>query len=116
MQQESFIWQNARLTAEGFIATFYGLEQKCIYGQNFTIAGFGRIAKMLASLLVKMGANVHIVARSVVQVSEAKAYGYKATNLDNRKWSIHDAFSLIQFQPSGLQSHSKIMYRQCYMI
>jgi len=90
LQQESFIWQNARLTAEGFIATFYGLEQKCIYGQNFTIAGFGRTAKMLASLLVKMGANVHIVARSVVQVSEAKAYGYKATDLDDRKWSIND--------------------------
>ncbi|CAM5188584.1 hypothetical protein LSPH26S_01453 [Lysinibacillus sphaericus] len=34
-------------------------------------------------LLVKMGANVHIVARSVVQVSEAKAYGYKASNLDD---------------------------------
>ena len=45
---------------------------------------------MLASLLVKMGANVHIVARSVVQVSEAKAYGYKATNLDDRQWSITD--------------------------
>ncbi|CAM5570723.1 hypothetical protein LSPH24S_08750 [Lysinibacillus sphaericus] len=28
LQQESFIWQNARLTAEGFIATFYGLEEK----------------------------------------------------------------------------------------
>ncbi|GLC87343.1 NAD(P)-dependent oxidoreductase [Lysinibacillus piscis] len=90
LQQESFIWQNARLTAEGFIATFYGLEQKCIYGQKFTIAGFGRIAKMLASLLTKMGAQVHIVARSVVQISEAQAYGYKASNLDDCQWSIYD--------------------------
>ncbi|MEG0261355.1 MAG: dipicolinate synthase [Lysinibacillus sp.] len=92
LQQESFIWQNARLTAEGFIAIFYGLEQKCVYGQHFTIAGFGRIAKMLAALLVKMGASVHVVARSVVQISEARAYGYTATNLDEKKWPLKDSY------------------------
>ena len=68
---------NARLTAEGFIASFYEKEARVITGRRFVISGFGRISKMLASLLTNLGAHICIVARSVVQVSEAKAYGYK---------------------------------------
>lgn len=82
LEHEGFIWKNARLTAEGFIAGFYEKERRVIKGKRFVISGFGRISKMLASLLDRMGAEVCIVARSIVQVSEAKAYGYEAEMLD----------------------------------
>lgn len=82
LEHEGFIWKNARLTAEGFIAAFYEKEARVIKDRRFVISGFGRIGKMLAISLTKMGAEVCIVARSIVQVSEAKAYGYEAQLLD----------------------------------
>lgn len=81
LEHEGFIWKNARLTAEGFIASFYEKEARVITGRRFVISGFGRISKMLASLLTNLGAHICIVARSVVQVSEARAYGYEAAIL-----------------------------------
>lgn len=92
LEQEGFIWQNARLTAEGFIAAFYEKEERVITGRRFVISGFGRISKMLASLLTRLGAEVCIVARSVVQISEAKAYGYDASFLNDYKKQREDEY------------------------
>lgn len=92
LEHEGFIWKNARLTAEGFIAAFYERESRVITDRRFVISGFGRISKMLASLLTQLGAQVCIVARSVVQVSEARAYGYEATFLHDYEHSAKDEY------------------------
>ncbi|PKC52386.1 hypothetical protein RhiirA1_481608, partial [Rhizophagus irregularis] len=47
LQDESFIWKNAALTAEAFLSFFYNTKQ-AIYGKKYIITGFGRVAKMLA--------------------------------------------------------------------
>lgn len=99
LQDEGFIWQNACLTAEGFIAAFYKEEARTIAGRRFVISGFGRIGKMLASLLSKMGAEVCIIARSIVQVSEAIAYGYEAKLLEDYE-KVSDGEYLINTIPA----------------
>ena len=81
LQDESYIWLNARLTSEGMLCAFYELESTSVYGKSFYITGFGRVAKMLAYMLHKLGANVHILARSNSQIQEAVAYGYIASQL-----------------------------------
>lgn len=81
LQDESYIWLNARLTSEGMLCAFYELESASVYGKSFYITGFGRVAKMLAYMLHKLGANVHILARSNSQIQEAMAYGYVASQL-----------------------------------
>ncbi|MGG0657986.1 NAD(P)-dependent oxidoreductase [Rummeliibacillus pycnus] len=81
LQDESYIWLNARLTSEGMLCAFYELESASVYGKSFYITGFGRVAKMLAYMLHKLGANVHILARSNSQIQEAIAYGYVAAQL-----------------------------------
>lgn len=78
LEDEEFIWLNAKLTAEGFIAAFYTTEKKSIAGKKFVISGFGRVAKLLAAQLKSMDAFPYIVVRSLNQLAEAKAMGYKA--------------------------------------
>lgn len=78
LEDEEFIWLNAKLTAEGFIAAFYLNEKESIAGKKFVIAGFGRVAKLLAAQLKRMDAFPFIVVRSLDQLAEAKAMGYSA--------------------------------------
>lgn len=81
LQDESYIWLNARLTSEGMLCAFYELESASVYGKSFYVTGFGRVAKMLAFMLNRLGANVHVLARSDSQIQEAIAYGYVASQL-----------------------------------
>jgi dipicolinate synthase subunit A len=82
LQDESFIWKNAQLTAEGFLSFFYNTKQ-AVYGKKFIITGFGRVAKMLAHVLKNIGGEVCIAVRSHIQLNEAKAFRYEAVHLDD---------------------------------
>nr|WP_106784296.1 dipicolinate synthase subunit A [Lysinibacillus timonensis] len=82
LQDESFIWKNAVLTAEGFLSFLYTTKQ-AVYGKKFIITGFGRVAKMLANVLKSIGGDVCIAVRSHVQLNEAKAFRYEAVYLDD---------------------------------
>ncbi|MFY3793346.1 dipicolinate synthase subunit A [Ureibacillus sp. MALMAid1270] len=82
LQDESFIWKNAQLTAEGFISFFHNTKQ-AIYGKKFIITGFGRVSKLLAHVLKSIGGEVCIAVRAHVQLNEAKAFQYEAVYLDN---------------------------------
>lgn len=82
LQEESFIWQNAALTAEAMLAHFYKGGMSIQY-KRVLITGFGRVAKMLANLLIRLHVHVVIAVRSEVQRAEAQAYGYEAYILDD---------------------------------
>ena len=82
LENEQFIWLNAKLTAEGFIAAYYKEEQESIAGKHFVISGFGRVAKLLAAQLKRMDVYPEIVVRSPVQLAEASAMGYDARKLE----------------------------------
>lgn len=76
VKDESFIWKNARLTAEAFVHEYYARVKRQIAGTHFKVAGFGKVGKMTAHVLTALGAHVTIVARSITQLSEAVALGY----------------------------------------
>ena len=82
LQDESFIWKNAQLTAEGFVSFFYNTKQ-AVYGKKFIITGFGRVSKMLAHVLKNIGADVCVAVRSDIQLNEAKAFRYEAVFLED---------------------------------
>ncbi|WPK11903.1 dipicolinate synthase subunit A [Lysinibacillus louembei] len=81
LQQEAFIWQNAALTAEAFLAYYYD-RKRAVRHKRFIITGFGRVAKMTAHMLKNMQADVIIFVRSVPQHCEALALGYESYLLD----------------------------------
>lgn len=82
LQRENFIWQNAALTAEAFLAYFYK-QKKAVRYKKFIITGFGRVAKMTAHMLKSMQAEVIIMVRSTSQRCEALALGYESYLLDD---------------------------------
>lgn len=82
LEDEQWIWENANLTAEGFINSFYRSENESIYHKKFIIAGYGRVGKRLAFALHHLGAEVIISVRSDHQLYEAKSYGYQIEQLE----------------------------------
>lgn len=81
LQNEAFIWKNAALTAEGFLAHLF-VQRVSVQNKKIVITGFGRVAKMLALFLSRLKANVQIAVRSEAQCAEANAYGYEGMLLE----------------------------------
>lgn len=81
LEDERFIWKNARLTAEAFIQVYYEQTKQQIAGTQFTVAGFGRVGKAVAQALHGLQAVVTIAARSDVQLAEAEVLGYRTRPL-----------------------------------
>lgn len=83
LHDERFVWNNARLTAEGFIKDFYQETNIPIVNTPIQIAGFGRVGRMLAHVLQAAGADLTIVARSEAQLGEAEALGFEVEKLSD---------------------------------
>lgn len=81
LKDERFVWNNALLTAEGFVKDFYLETNTPIACTHFQIAGFGRVGRMLAHVLAAAGAKLTIVARSEAQLGEAEAHGFEVKEL-----------------------------------
>lgn len=81
LEDERFIWKNARLTAEAFIQVYYGQIKQQIAGTHFIVAGFGRVGKAVAQALHGLQAAVTVAARSEVQLAEAEVLGYRTLQL-----------------------------------
>ncbi|MGN7479472.1 NAD(P)-dependent oxidoreductase [Solibacillus silvestris] len=90
LEDETFIWKNAALTAESFLAHLYK-EKVNVQHKTIVITGFGRVAKMLALFLTRLNAKVIIAVRSDTQKAEAIAFGYKGIEL-NEKNHMHADF------------------------
>ncbi|MEZ7171449.1 hypothetical protein [Sporosarcina sp. OR05] len=82
LHEVEYVWENARLTAEGFLLEYYASTKRLVFGEEFTIAGFGKVAKATADVLSKLGASVTILARSADQIGEASALGYQTERLE----------------------------------
>lgn len=81
LKEVEFVWENAVLTAEGFLLEYYPSSKRRISGEHFYIAGFGKVGKMTAAVLASLGASITVVARSVEQLGEAAAIGYRTMHL-----------------------------------
>lgn len=77
LEEERFIWENASLTAEGFLASFYHSGAGPVAGRKWVVAGYGRVGKTTARLLRAMGADVCVLARSPAQKAEALTEGFR---------------------------------------
>ena len=53
-KEVEFVWENAVLTAEGFLLEYYASAKRRISGEHFYIAGFGKVGKMTAAVLASL--------------------------------------------------------------
>ncbi len=77
-RDERFLWQNARLTAEGGLSAALHATERGLWGVRTAVLGYGRIGKQLARLLARMGAEVTVYARRAAALAEAESEGFAA--------------------------------------
>ena len=83
LQDEIFIWENARLTAEAFLHEYYREIGLTIADNRFYVAGYGRVGKMVVDVLNSLGGHVTVVARSDAQLGEARMRGHQVLRLSS---------------------------------
>ena len=80
-ESETLQIKNATPTAEGAIYLAMQNLPKTLFGSRVAVVGYGRIGRMLSSLLSKMGADVTVAARNLRQLAEASSFGNKTIRI-----------------------------------
>lgn len=81
-KDESFLLENAFLSAEGAFCLFKENYDTAIYGSKILITGYGRIAQALHKMLKSAGAEVTVCSRSSESESRAVFAGAKHIGFD----------------------------------
>ena len=74
-KNEAFLRKNARLTAEGALATVMRGKKRALMSETALVTGYGRIGQELTVRLCAMGMFVIVCARSETQMRMAHAAG-----------------------------------------
>ncbi|MBO5110213.1 MAG: NAD(P)-binding domain-containing protein [Clostridia bacterium] len=85
-----FETKNALPTVEGALRLAMENLVKTVSGSSFAILGYGRIGKLLADRLVKLGGAVTVYARREESRTLAELYGCRAEPIPNIRCSDYD--------------------------
>lgn len=77
---ETLLLENARLTAEGALASAMRASSRALVGMNCMVIGWGRIGRALTELLVALGARVTVASRSDAGKNRAVERGAEAVD------------------------------------
>jgi dipicolinate synthase subunit A len=80
-ESETLQIKNATPTSEGAIYLAMQNMKKTLCGSRAAVVGYGRIGRMLAYLLGKMGATVTVAARNLRQLAEASSFGNETVRI-----------------------------------
>ena len=86
---EDFMIQNAIPTVEAAIKIALNESVDTLYNSKCLVIGYGRIGKILSKNLKNMGAEVTVSARSIKDLTWAKANGFKTTNISRNSTELH---------------------------
>lgn len=81
-KSEAFQIENAYTTSEAAISIAMNNLRRNIRGATFAITGYGRIARTLTELLLKLGASVCVLARKESDLAWAHLAGAKTRRLN----------------------------------
>lgn len=117
-QREEFAVLNAVPTAEGAIEIAIHEMPITLFGSTCLIIGFGRIAKVLAKLLVSFGANVRVAARKQSDLAWAQINGCKAVHISNLSENLRDVDCLFNTVPAVILGEERLskLGRSCLVI
>ena len=81
-KSEAFQIENAYTTSEAALSIAMNNLKKNIRGSQFAITGYGRIARTLTELLLKLGARVCVLARKESDLAWAKLVGASTMRIE----------------------------------
>ncbi len=97
---ETLACANALPSAEGALAIALQTSETTLYGARAVIVGYGRIAKRLLPMLLALGVDVTVVARSEAARASAKAAGGKAIDFDVWRGVLGEADFVVNTVPA----------------
>ena len=77
---EALLWDNARLTAEGALASAMRSSTRALAGMNCMVIGWGRVGRALTELLVALGMRVTVASRTPAGRNRAVERGAEAAD------------------------------------
>jgi dipicolinate synthase subunit A len=117
-RREEFAVGNAGPTAEGAVEIALRELPFTLYGAQCLITGYGRIAKVLAKLLVAFGARVKVVARKPSDLVWAQIAGCTPVPLRELGFNLRDTDVLFNTVPAVILDEEKLakLGRNCLVI
>lgn len=94
MKDEAFLYENARITAEGAMVLLGERLKGTLYGADVGILGMGRIAECLCRILCALGVRTTVYARRPEALIRARAMGADTVRFCGRlpqRVASHDA-------------------------
>ena len=79
-RDEALLTENARLTAEGALASAMRATTRALIGMDCMVIGWGRIGRALTELLVALGAKVTVASRNAAGRNRAVERGAEAVD------------------------------------
>ncbi|WP_312642296.1 dipicolinate synthase subunit DpsA [Hydrogenoanaerobacterium sp.] len=100
LEREELAVLNAVPTSEGALAIAMRERASTIYGSTCIITGYGRISKVLARILIVMGARVIVAARKHSDLAWVKIIGCEAIPISKIKDYVGEADILFNTVPA----------------
>ncbi len=107
--REELMVKNAIPTAEGAIAIALSEMPVTLFGSKALVVGYGRIGKILARLLVSMGAKVTVSARRWGDLAWIEGAGAKAVNTAKIKDGIGEYDVIFNTVPNLVLGEAELL-------
>ncbi len=104
LDYETFVLQNAYLTAQAALGILLTELSLCLYQTPIALLGFGRISKFLSRMLLSLGAEVTVFARREEDLAMASLIGMQAEPISHLAASprLRSAAAVINTVPARL--------------
>ena len=118
LKYEDLTVLNAIPTAEGAIQIAMEKSKITLHGSKCLILGFGRIGKILAKMLIGIGADVYCEARKQSDMAWIKSYGYNAIDLTELDIYLNDFDFIFNTIPHLILDKDKLslINKECVLI
>ena len=118
LKYEDLTVLNAIPTAEGAIQIAMEKSKITLHGSKCLILGFGRIGKILAKMLIGIGADVYCEARKQSDIAWIKSYGYNAIDLTELDIYLNDFDFIFNTIPHLILDKDKLslINKECVLI
>lgn len=115
LENEVFSIKNAKLTAEGAVEVAMQNTKTALLGTKAVVIGYGRIGKLLADLLSRIGLKVTVCARSYNALAWAEVMGYNAEHISKINSVISSSKLIFNTVPSHILDFEEIRDSSLYI-
>ncbi len=101
LENERFVVQNARLTAEAFLAEIISHSTKSLFEQRILVLGSGRVAKAVWKVFGDLGVKFDSSMRNEKERAISELYcgeSYFLNDIDRVLWNYNSVINTIPFQ------------------